>query len=67
LKREIGSRDEALRTLQGEFEKRSNWAFELKRDVAARDERLKRAHDELNGIHQAFFYRVLRRLGLVPK
>jgi hypothetical protein len=67
--------------LRMEFEDRSRWALSLQDDVAERDKRLREAMDlldrtdaelkqveaHLSRIRHAFLYRVLCRLGVLPK
>ncbi len=74
LEREVAARDEALRQLQEEFEGRTRWARELAGEVASRDERLGRTQAELDRvadhlahIRHALPYRILCRLGILPK
>jgi O-antigen biosynthesis protein len=81
IKRELGARDESIRQLQREFDERTQWAAALEKDVSDRDallrqttdllERtdadLKRTESHMARIRRAFFYRVLCRLGLLPK
>jgi len=81
MQEEIATRDEALLNLRGEFDDRSRWALSLEHDVAERDKRLREAIDLLDRtdaelkqveahlarIRRAFFYRVLCRLGVLPK
>lgn len=71
---EIRERDSALQRQQGEFDERTRWAMALAGDVAARDERLKRTNEELDRvaahlarIRHARLYRILCRLGILPK
>jgi SAM-dependent methyltransferase len=81
MQEEITIRDEALLQLRMEFEDRSRWALSLQDDVAERDKRLREAMDlldrtdaelkqveaHLSRIRHAFLYRVLCRLGVLPK
>ena len=74
LRKEVGRRDEELIRLQREFEGRLRWVQALKEDVSLRDAQLEHANSELQkvGDHLAqirhhSFYRVLCRLGLLPK
>ncbi len=71
---EISQRDHTIRGLQEEFEGRTKWALSLQEDVRARDERLdatdaslKSVSAHLAHIRHAFLYRVLCRLGILPK
>jgi len=71
---EIRARDEAIRQLQGEFEERTRWALDLAGEVAARDDRLRSTNEELDRvaahlaeIRHARLYRILCRLGMLPK
>jgi SAM-dependent methyltransferase len=71
---EINNRDQAVARLQSEFEERTRWALELEGEVAARDDRLKRTNEELDRvsahlaqIRHALLYRILCRLGVLPK
>jgi len=74
LSDEIAARDEAIRQLQHEFDERTRWAVELTGEVAARDERLRRTNEELDRvaahlakIRHARLYRILCRLGVLPR
>jgi len=81
MRDQILQRDQLLRSLQAEFEERSRWAEALNEEVRARDERLKRSNQELDRVNQelravgerlarirhAFLYRVLCRMGILPK
>jgi chromosome segregation ATPase len=74
MAREIAARDASLVRLREEFEDRSRWAAALHQDVADRDERLSHTNDELErvGNHLArirhhLLYRILCRLGILPK
>ncbi len=74
MRDEISQRDQLLRSLQAEFEERSRWAESLNEEVRARDERLRRSNQELRAvgerlarIRHAFLYRVLCRMGILPK
>ncbi len=81
LAREIGARDDEIRKLQGEFEERTKWAFSLEQGVLERDQRLrdtnaaldsaeaslKQTSEHLARIRHALPYRVLCRLGILPK
>jgi hypothetical protein len=81
MAQEIASRDEGIRRLQADcdglrrdFDERGQWAQSLAGDVAARDETIRRTQAELENvsghllrIRQAFVYRMLRRLGLLPQ
>ena len=60
MKREISNRDDALLKLRTAFEERSRWAIQLNEEVKERKE-----HLEL--VQQALAYRILRRLGILPK
>ena len=71
---EIAARDEAIRQLQHEFEDRTRWAQDLAGEVAARDDRLRRTNEELDRvaahlteIRHARLYRILCRLGMLPR
>jgi O-antigen biosynthesis protein len=74
LQAEVHSRDEAIRQLQHEFEDRARWAQDLAGEVAARDDRLRRTNEELDRvaahlaeIRHARLYRILCRLGMLPR
>jgi SAM-dependent methyltransferase len=81
LRRELELRDRALAELHREFDERSSWALQLRQDVEARDQalrsaiekldatdaELRRVGDHLATIRHAFLYRVLCRLGVLPK
>jgi SAM-dependent methyltransferase len=72
---------EALARLEKEFEERSAWALSLQGEVENRDKRireflgllestdtaLKSAEADLAGIRRKFLFRVLSRLGLMPR
>jgi 2-polyprenyl-3-methyl-5-hydroxy-6-metoxy-1,4-benzoquinol methylase len=60
MKREISNRDEALLQLQSAFEDRSRWAIQLNEEV-------KKLKEHLELIQQALAYRILRRIGILPK
>ncbi len=71
---EIARRDDHIRQLQLEFDSRGLWAKSLEERVADRDSLLKQANDDLRRVEQNLarirhhlFYRVLCRLGLLPK
>jgi SAM-dependent methyltransferase len=71
---EIAARDEAIRRLQHEFEDRTRWAQDLAGEVAARDDRLRRTNEELDRvaahlteIRHARLYRILCRMGMLPR
>ncbi len=78
---EIAARDRSLRNLQQDFEERSRWAAGLQEDVASRDALLRQTTDaldrtdaelksteaRLSRIRHSFLYRVLCRLGLLPR
>ncbi len=71
---EIGRRDGFIRQLQSEFDERGRWAQSLEERVADRDallkqtnEELGRAGDHLARIRHHLFYRILCRLGLLPR
>jgi SAM-dependent methyltransferase len=67
MKREISSRDEALLRLGIEFDERGRWAIQLDEEVAGRDHKIKELREHLELIEQALAYRILRRLGILPK
>lgn len=67
MKREISNRDEALLQLRREFEERSRWAIHLNEEVAGRDHKIKELMEHLELIQQALVYRILRRIGILPK
>jgi SAM-dependent methyltransferase len=74
LQAEVHSRDEVIRHLQREFEARTRWAQDLAGEVAARDDRLRRTNEELDRvaahlaeIRHARLYRILCRLGILPR
>jgi SAM-dependent methyltransferase len=74
LQAEVHSRDEVIRHLQREFEDRTRWAQDLAGEVAARDDRLRRTNQELDRvaahlaeIRHARLYRILCRLGMLPR
>lgn len=74
METEITRRDETLRRLDQEFEERTRWALNLQEDVKSRDSRLgeanaeiRRLGDELARIRHAFVYRILCRLGILPR
>jgi SAM-dependent methyltransferase len=71
---EVGSRDRTIQGLQEEFETRTKWALSLLEDVRVRDERLVQTNTALSAaaehlarIRHAFLYRILCRLGILPK
>jgi O-antigen biosynthesis protein len=71
---EVGSRDRTIQSLQEEFETRTKWALSLLEDVRVRDERLVQTNTALSAaaehlarIRHAFLYRILCRLGILPK
>jgi SAM-dependent methyltransferase len=71
---DLKSRDMTIRTLQEEFEDRTKWALSLQEEVRARDERLAQtnaaltaAAEHLGRIRHALLYRILCRLGVLPK
>jgi 16S rRNA G966 N2-methylase RsmD len=74
IEREIRARDEVIRQLQQEFEDRARWAQDLAGEVAARDDRLRQTNEELDRvaahlaeIRHARLYRILCRLGMLPR
>ena len=74
LQQEIERRDHALVQLQKEFEERTRWALSLQNEVAVREQRLNQMNDQLRQIgehlgriRRAFLYRVLSKLGILPK
>ena len=74
LEGDVEARDQALHRLQEEFDGRTRWALELTAEVAARDGRLRHTQDELDRvaghlarIRRARMYRILCRLGIVPR
>ena len=74
MTKEIANRDDSLRRLQAEFEERTQWAKQLGEEVKDRDARLYHTQGELDKaaehlarIRHAFLYRVLCRLGILPK
>jgi SAM-dependent methyltransferase len=74
LQSEVCGRDRTIRTLQEEFEVRTKWALSLKEDVRARDAclvetnaALSAAAEHLARIRHALLYRILCRLGILPK
>jgi O-antigen biosynthesis protein len=74
IAREVETRDRSIERLQQEFDERSRWAASLQKDVSDRDallrqtiESLDRTEKHLARIRLAFLYRVLCRLGLLPK
>lgn len=74
LDAEVAQRDEALAKLQHEFQERSHWASVLQAEVAESDKRygqtmveLRRVSEHLARIQDSFLYRILRRLGILPK
>ena len=74
MKREIAGRDDALVRLQTEFEERTRWAKQLEEEVKDRDAKLVHTQDHLDRaaghlarIRHALLYRVLCRIGILPK
>ncbi len=79
--RVIEGYQEAYGRLEKEFEERSAWALRLKSDVESRDTRIREAvelldrtdaelksvESHLTRIRHAFLYRILCRLGLLPR
>jgi len=80
MKREVELREQTIAGLQNEleglrkdFDDRGRWALALEGEVQARDDRIRALMGELDQIsgrlariRQAFLYRVLRRLGVLP-
>jgi ubiquinone/menaquinone biosynthesis C-methylase UbiE len=71
---EMAERDRMISNLQREFEERGRWALSLENDVKDRDDRILRTNAELSRvashlarIRHAPLYRVLCRLGVLPK
>ncbi len=74
MAREIQKRDTGLTRLREEFEERSEWAHTLQERVENRDQilggtqrELDRTADHLARIRHFWLYRVLCRLGILPK
>ncbi len=71
---EIEQRDGVIRQVQSAFDERAIWAKSLEERVADRDALLKQTNDELQRaadhlarIRHHLFYRILCRLGLLPR
>jgi O-antigen biosynthesis protein len=81
MEREIFARDEVVKGLQAEFDERTRWAQALAGEVSARDDTLQRTNESLQHtqeeldrvsahlarIRHALPYRILCRLGILPK
>jgi SAM-dependent methyltransferase len=67
MRREVSNRDNALVQLRSEFEERSQWAIQLNEEVARRDHKIKELMERLKIIQEALGYRILRRIGILPK
>jgi SAM-dependent methyltransferase len=74
MAREITARDANLVRLQEDFEERSRWAAALQKDVAVRDGQLRHANEELERVGDRLalirhhpLYRILCRLGMLPR
>jgi ubiquinone/menaquinone biosynthesis C-methylase UbiE len=71
---EVARRDRTIQTLQEEFDDRTEWALSLQEQVRDRDTHLDHANAALSAaaerlarIRHALLYRVLCRLGILPK
>jgi SAM-dependent methyltransferase len=74
IKRGVSRRDQALTELRRDFDERTRWVQELEAELHDRDRKLAQTMNELNGvaarlalIRHSTLYRVLCRLGLLPR
>jgi SAM-dependent methyltransferase len=67
LDRELAERKEYIGKLQREFEERTQWALSLDQERAVLEQKIKDLESRLGAITHSRGYRLLAKLGLVPK